>query len=40
MDEKLEKMIGDDKVLTEIQYENVSDLMNVIVKESIEQNYT
>jgi hypothetical protein len=40
LDEKLEKMIGDDKVLTEIQYENVSDLMNVIVKESIEQNYT
>ena len=33
-------MVGDDKVLTEIQYENVSELMNTIIKESIEQNYT
>jgi len=40
LDEKLEKMIGDDKILTEIQYENVSDLMSEIVTESIEQNFT
>ena len=40
LDEKLERMIGDDKILTEIQYENVCDLMNQITKESIEQNFT
>lgn len=38
LDEKLEKLIDDDKVLTEIQYENVQDLMNAIVTENIEQN--
>ena len=36
LDEKLEKMIGDDKVLTDLQYENVQDIMNTIVKESVE----
>ena len=40
LDEKLEKMIGDDKVLTDLQYENVQEVMNTIVKESVEQNYT
>jgi len=40
LDEKLEKMIGDDKILTEIQYQNVSELMSEIVTESIEQNFT
>ena len=38
LDEKLEKLIDDDKVLTELQYENVQDLMNAIVTENIEQN--
>lgn len=28
LDERLERLIDDDKVLTEIQYENVRDLMN------------
>jgi len=36
LDEKLEKMIGDDKVLTDLQYENVQEVMNTIVKESVE----
>ena len=36
LDEKLEKMIGDDKVLTDLQYENVQEIMNTIVKESVE----
>ena len=40
LDEKLEKMIGDDKILTEIQYENVQEIMDQIVKENIEQNFT
>ena len=40
LDEKLEKMIGDDKILTEIQYENVQEIMGQIVKENIEQNFT
>ena len=35
LDEKLEKLIDDDKVLTEIQFENVQDLMNTIVAENI-----
>lgn len=38
--EKLEKMISDDKILTEIQYDNVQELMNAIVKENIESNFT
>lgn len=40
LDEKLEKLIDDDKVLTEIQYENVQELMSTIVAENIEQNFT
>lgn len=40
MEQKLEKLIDDDKVLTELQYENVQDLMNTIVKENVEQNFT
>lgn len=40
LDEKLEKLIDDDKVLTEIQFENVQDLMNTIVAENITQNFT
>ena len=40
LEQKLEKLIDDDKVLTELQYENVQDLMNTIVKENVEQNFT
>ena len=36
LDEKLERLIDDDKVLTEIQYENVQDIMTAIVSESLE----
>ena len=36
LDEKLEKLIDDDKVLTEIQYENVQELMTTIVTENLE----
>ena len=39
LDEKLEKMIGDDKILTDIQFENVQEVMGEIVKEKIEQNF-
>ena len=35
LDEKLEMLIGDDQRLTEIQYENVRDLMNSIVEENV-----
>lgn len=40
LEEKLEKLIDDDKVLTEIQFENVQEKLNTIVKEDIEQNFT
>ena len=40
LDEKLERLIDDDKVLTEIQYENVQDLMTAIIAENLEQNFT
>ena len=40
LDEKLERMIGEDMVLTDIQYENVQETMGQIVKENIEQNFT
>ena len=36
LDEKLERLIDDDKVLTEIQYENVQELMHNILSENIE----
>ena len=35
LDEKLERLIDDDKVLTEIQFENVRDVINQIVYENI-----
>lgn len=40
LDEKLERLIDDDCVLNEIQYENVQDVLNSIVHENIAQNYT
>jgi len=40
LEEQLEKLIDDDKVLTEIQYENVQETMHTIVAENIEQNFT
>lgn len=40
LDAKLEKLIDDDKILTDIQYENVQDLFKSIVEENVSQNFT
>jgi len=40
LDDKLEKLIDDDKILTEIQYENVQDLLKSIMEENVTQNFT
>ena len=37
--ERLEKLIDADKILTDIQYDNVRDVMQTIVSESLEQNH-
>ena len=38
--QRLERLVDDDKILTEIQFENVKESMDTIVKESIESNFT
>ena len=40
LESKLERLIDDDEILTEIQYENVQDLMKSIVEENVTQNFT
>jgi len=37
--ERLEKLIDADKILTDIQYDNVREVMKTIVSESLEQNH-
>ena len=40
LEEKLEKLIDDDKLLTQDQYERIQELSDGIVKENVEQNFT
>ena len=40
LEEKLDKLIDDDKVLTQDQYESIQELTDSIVKENVEQNFT
>ena len=40
LEEKLEKLIDDDKILTQDQYESIQDLTDNIVKENLEANMT
>ena len=34
----MERLIDDDKILTELQYESVQDLMKSIIEENVTQN--
>ena len=40
LEEKLQKLVDEDKVLSDIQYENVKEIMDTIIKENIEANFT
>lgn len=38
LESKLERLIDDDRILTELQYESVQDLMKSIIEENVTQN--
>lgn len=38
LESKMERLIDDDKILTELQYESVQDLMKSIIEENVTQN--
>ena len=40
LEEKLQRLVDEDKVLSDIQYENVKEIMDTIIKENIEANFT
>ena len=40
LEEKLAKLVDDTNYLTEDQFENVQEIMDTIVKENIEANFT
>ena len=40
LEEKLQRLVDEDKVLSDIQYENVKEIMDTIIKENIEATFT